>query len=120
MRDFAAGDREKWKWRAMIVLPAWTDGAMFENAVAEALAQLGGVPDTLRMEPIEEGNCAQIMHVGPPRDIPALLERLYAEFLPRNNLVPAGAYHEIYLDDWSRTAPERRKMVLRQPVRPKA
>jgi hypothetical protein len=59
------------------------------------------------------------MHVGQAQDIPTLLERLYTQFLPRNNLEPIGAYHEIYLDDWSRTPPEQRKIILRQPVRPK-
>jgi len=119
MRDLATGNKEMWSWRAMITLPVWTDQTIFSNAVVEARRQLGVVPDTLRMEHFEEGRCVQIMHAGLAQDIPSLLERLYTRFLPENNLVPAGAYHEIYLDDWSRTAPERRKMVLRQPVRPK-
>ena len=34
----------------------------------------------------------------------------------KHNLRAIGAYHEIYLDDWSRTAPEKRKIILRQPV----
>lgn len=120
MRDLATGNKDRWLWRAMITVPSFTDEAMFSDAVARAREQLGDLPDTLRMESFEEGRCAQIMHVGPAQDVPTLLERLYTRFLPQNRLAPAGAYHEIYLDDWSRAAPERRRMVLRQPVRPMA
>ncbi|MCU7936642.1 MAG: GyrI-like domain-containing protein [Candidatus Thiodiazotropha sp. (ex Dulcina madagascariensis)] len=118
MCDLAAGNKENWKWRAMITLPVWADGNMFANAVAQAKKQMDEVANSLRMESFSEGRCAQIMHVGRAQAIPALLERLYTQFLPQNNLEPDGAYHEIYLDDWNRTAPERRKLILRQPVRP--
>ena len=33
MRDLAMGKKENWNWRAMIVLPAWTDDEMFMSAV---------------------------------------------------------------------------------------
>jgi len=118
MRDLFDGNKETWKWRAMITLPAWTGKEMFASAVAAACNQMDDLPKTLRMETFEEGLCAQIMHVGSPHKLPRLLERLYRHFLPEQNLEPAGPYHEIYLDDWSRTAPERRKVILRQPVAP--
>ena len=117
MADLVSGNKDKWKWRVMIPLPAWTDSELFARSVAEAEKQLGKPLGGLRMELFEEGCCAQIMHVGQACDIPGLLKELYTEFLPRNGLKPSGAYHEIYLDDWSRTAPEQRKLILRQPVR---
>ncbi|NOX83922.1 MAG: hypothetical protein GXP06_13250 [Alphaproteobacteria bacterium] len=119
MRDLTTGNKENWKWRAMVTLPVWVDEEMFSNAVTQAKGHMDAVPNTLRMETFCEGQCTQIMHVGQAQEIPTLLERLYTQFLPRNNLEPIGAYHEIYLDDWSRTPPEQRKIILRQPVRPK-
>lgn len=116
MNDLAGQKRDNWKWRAMITLPVWIDKKAFASAVAQASEQMDEVPDTLRMETFKEGACAQIMHVGAAKDIPKLLERLYRKFLPEANLEPSGAYHEVYLDDWNRTAPERRKVILRQPV----
>nr|WP_321360401.1 GyrI-like domain-containing protein [uncultured Hyphomonas sp.] len=118
MRDLVAGKKESWKWRAMITLPAWTDEKMFAAAVETAREYMESVPASLRMETFEEGRSVQIMHVGKAGEIPALLEKLYTEFLPGNDLSPVGAYHEIYLDDWARTAPEKRKIILRQPVIP--
>ncbi|MBN2686363.1 MAG: GyrI-like domain-containing protein [Pontiellaceae bacterium] len=110
MRDLPLGNKERWKWKSMVVLPEWADETLF-SVEAENAAP------AVRAERFEEGLCAQIMYVGDLQGIPALLERLYIEYLPQQGLVPAGAYHEIYLDDWRRIAPEKRRTVLRQPVR---
>ncbi len=118
MQDLAMGNKENWKWRVMICLPGWIDKTAFSDAVVQAKEEMDAVPNAIRMETFNEGQCAQIMHVGREQDVPALLEKLYTKFLPQNNLKPTGAYHEIYLDDWSRTAPELRKIILRQPVGP--
>lgn len=117
MDDLVHGNREKWHWRVMITLPAWTDTALFDDATAE-LRKRGSAPDSLRMERFTEGTCVQVMQVGQMAQIPARLSRLYRQFLPESGLAPTGAYHEIYLGDWNRIAPERRKIILRQPVRP--
>lgn len=115
--DLVAGRTDRWRWRAMVTLPAWIDEAAFADSVAKARQHMDAVPPTLRFARFAEGRCAQILHVGTSDDIPALLDRLHSRFLPEQGLAPHGAYHEIYLDDWSRIAPERRKLILRQPVR---
>ena len=56
------------------------------------------------------------MHVGDYNEIGAVCEKLYKEYLPANHLKPKGYYHEIYLNDPTRTAPKKRKIVIRQPV----
>lgn len=116
--DLVHGRRKRWKWRAMVTLPAWIDAAALDRSITEAREHMDAVPASLRFERFAEGLCAQIMHVGPTNDVPALLQRLHSGFLPDRSLEPVGAYHEIYLDDWNRVAPERRKLILRQPVRP--
>ena len=116
MNDFIAGNRDKLKWRLMIVTADWVDQEMFDQAVAKASERLGEPPSSLRLERFAEGMCVQIMHVGPNSEEPATLARLHHEFLPQHNLVPNGHHHEIYLTDPERVAPEKRKTVLRQPV----
>lgn len=116
-RDLIEGRRDRWKWRAMVPFVDWIKPEQFEQAVASAVEKRGPAPATLRLEHLHEGRCVQIMHVGDYRGIAAVCERLYEEFLPRNNLEPNGYYHEIYLNDPTRTAPEKRKIVIRQPVR---
>jgi hypothetical protein len=56
------------------------------------------------------------MHVGSYDDEGPTIARLHGEFLPENGLLEAGKHHEIYLSDPRRTAPEKLKTVLRQPV----
>jgi hypothetical protein len=116
--DLIAGNRDKLKWRLMIVTADWVNGEMFETAVATAAEKLGEVPSNLRLERFDEGRCVQIMHVGDYRNEAATVAgRLHNEFLPQNDLVPTGHHHEIYLSDPSRVAPERMRTVVRQPVR---
>ena len=119
MEDFVAGNRDNWKWRMMIVLPDWADNEMFEEGVAKAKAKLGEVPDTLRMDNYEEGQCVQVMHIGPYSKEAPTIARMHTEFIPEHGLVPNGYHHEIYLSDPRRVAPEKLKTVLRQPVKPK-
>lgn len=116
MNDFITGNRDKLKWRLMIVLPHWTDDALFAQGVETAVGRLGEKPVTLRREIMTEGRSVQILHKGPYEDLRNISAKLYQEFLPENGLKPNGHHHEIYLDDATRTAPEKRKTIIRQPV----
>ncbi len=117
-QDFVCGNREKMNWRMMIIFePDWLTPTMFEDGVAAATERLGTPPASLRLDSYDEGLSAQIMYVGPNEAEAATITRLHEEFLPANQLVPNGYHHEIYLTDPNRVAREKRKTVLRQPVR---
>jgi hypothetical protein len=116
MNDFIAGNRDKLRWRLMIVTADWVDKEMFDQAVVNATERLGEPPSSLRLERFAEGMSVQIMHVGPNSEEPATLVRLHNEFLPAHHLFPNGHHHEIYLTDPNRVAPEKLRTVLRQPV----
>ena len=62
----------------------------------------------------------QILHVGSYDDEAPTIHRLHHEFLQANGLVENGRHHEIYLSDPRRSAPDKLKTILRQPVRPRA
>lgn len=114
--DFIEGNRDKWNWRAMVAFIDWITSEQFVDAVAEAEQKRGPAPETLRLENLHEGRCVQFLHVGDYEGIGAVCEELYREYLPQNDLKPNGHYHEIYLNDPARTAPQKRKLVIRQPV----
>ena len=59
----------------------------------------------------------QIMHIGPYANEAPTIARLHSEFLPANKLVETGHHHEIYIGDPRRSAPDKLKTVIRQPVR---
>ena len=116
-KNFIEGNKDTWSWRAMIVFIDWITRELFEEAVARVEQKRGPAPETLRLETLHEGKCVQIMHIGDYKELAAVCDVLYNEYLPENNLKPNGYYHEIYLNDPARTAPNKRKIVIRQPVR---
>lgn len=117
MADFLTGDKSRWKWTMMIMQPDWIERPMFDEAVARSREKLGEPPASLRLEDYDEGLSVQIMHIGPYSAEGPTIARLHGEFLPGNGLKETGHHHEIYIGDPRRTAPEKLKTVIRQPVR---
>lgn len=100
---FTARDKGAWQWTMMIAQPDFVTPDMVDLSV-------------VRFERFEEGRCAQILHVGSYDDEAPTLARLHDEWLPANGLRERGKHHEIYLGDPRKTAPEKLRTVLRQPV----
>lgn len=117
MTAFAAGDKDKWSWTAMIMQPDWITDAMFSKAVEKANGKLGKAPESLRFETFDEGLSVQIMHIGSYDAEAPTIARLHQQLLPENGLAEAGHHHEIYLSDPRRVPAEKLKTILRQPVR---
>ena len=111
-------DKSRWDWTMMLLVPDWIDQAMVDAAVAlvgakKPPARLGDV----RLQPLSEGRCVQTLHVGSFDDEAGVLESMHREFIPGAGLRMVGRHHEIYLSDPRKTAPERLRTILRQPVR---
>lgn len=114
--DFSYTERSGWRWTAMILQP---DAITAEAVAAQqvAIAKKKDLPalSRVRFEALEEGRALQILHKGPFADEPPTIERLHAEIAARG-LRPTGRHHEIYLSDVSKTAPEKLRTIIRQPV----
>ncbi len=108
-------DKSDWLWTAMIMQPEWVGAEVFQAAREKAEGKLKRPLDGLRLETVEEGRCAQILHLGPYADEPPTIAALHA-FIAENGEAPSGKHHEIYLSDPRRTEPARLKTILRQPV----
>ncbi|MFG1890851.1 GyrI-like domain-containing protein [Micromonospora sp. NPDC049051] len=118
MDSFTTGrDKSRWHWTLMIMVPDWVGRDTFTAAVTQAGAR-NRPPrlDDIRLETLSEGRCVQTLHVGSFDDEAGVLARLHHEFVPGNGLRMVGRHHEIYLSDFRRVAPERRRTILRQPV----
>lgn len=113
------GDRSQWLWTAMIRQPDHIIPVMFAEAVEKTRAKKKGLEwlADIRLASFYEGLSVQIMHIGPFSEEGPTIRKLHQEFLPQNSLTENGRHHEIYLSDFRRTAPEKLKTVLRQPVR---
>ncbi len=118
--QFSMSNKGIWKWTAMIMQPEYVTGQLFAAALAEARRKKDLVAlDRVRFESCHEGLSAQIMHIGPYAAEEPTIARLHS-FIRENGYELNGKHHEIYLSDPRRTAPEKLRTVLRQPVRKQA
>jgi hypothetical protein len=108
--------RDEWQWRLLIRMPEFITEAMVEEAKATVLKKknIPAAADT-SLFTLNEGKVIQILHVGPFDREPETLQ-LIQKFAEEHNLKKAGLHHEIYLSDFRRTAPEKLKTILREPV----
>ena len=118
MKTFVTREKSKWSWTLMILQPDWIEKGHLCAALSEVVMKKG-LPglEKVRLERLEEGLCAQILHVGSYDNEGPTLKRLHEDWLPANGLVETGKHHEIYLSDPRKTEPTKLRTILRQPVR---
>jgi hypothetical protein len=116
LADFDPDRRDEWRWTLMIPQPEQVTKDLLAQGVdtAKKKKPLPAL-ERLRLEIFDEGQAAQILHVGPYGEEAATIERLHA-FIRQKGYHFCGKHHEIYLSDPRRTPPERLKTIIRQPV----
>jgi hypothetical protein len=115
MATFSTEDKSAWDWTMMIMQPDVVAAEIFERALEKTAKNGLTAQDLVRLERFSEGRSAQIMHVGPYATEQPTIERLHT-FIVDQGLQRRGKHHEIYLSDPRRSAPERMKTIIRQPV----
>jgi len=65
---------------------------------------------------VEEGDCVQVMHVGPFERESESFEKVHAFCLDHGLRRQSRAHREIYLSDFRKVSPEKMKTVLRVKV----
>lgn len=109
-------ERVAWSWRLMLPVTDQATDADVNAAIDEVFTRKRPpLIDRLRCESWEEGMAAQILHIGPYGAEWPTVERLHRAIADAG-LHPCGWHHEIYISDPNRTAPDRLKTVIRQPV----
>ncbi|AGP31040.1 GyrI-like domain-containing protein [Corynebacterium terpenotabidum] len=114
-----ARDKTVWDWTMMLAVPEWL-GERDVTVAVDAVRAKKDPPvrlDDVRMETLDEGLCVQTLHVGPFDEEGPVIAEMHRAFIPQQGLAMTGCHHEIYLSDPRRTAPEKLRTVLRQPVR---
>jgi hypothetical protein len=119
MEAFFSGRKDDWFWTMMITQPESVTAAMVGQAMQQVRTKRD-VPalGSIRLAVFAEGRAAQILHVGPYSAEGPTIARLHA-FIREQGYELSGKHHEIYLGDPRRSAPERGRTVVRQPVRPR-
>ena len=114
--------KEELQWISVIRLPDFVSEADFTWAVSEATAKKKKDFSAVEYLPVDEGLCVQCMHLGSYDDEPATVERMHLFMEEQGyalDISPMRLHHEIYLSDPRKTAPEKRKTVIRHPIRRK-
>lgn len=90
------------------------DGAIMNVSKKKSLSRFKDV----RLESIEDGDCVQILHVGPYDDEPESFMKV-DEFCAAHNLQRANDewHREIYFSDARKVEPAKLKTVLRVQVK---
>lgn len=121
--EMTIGDKSKFRWTSMIRQPEFVTPAVFEDAKAVLGKKDPDLNlDLARLVKYTEGLCAQVLHIGPYDDEPETVKKL-GRYIEEQGYVTdiseERRHHEIYLGDPRKTAPEKRKTVIRHPIRKK-
>jgi hypothetical protein len=116
LATFSTDDKSAWDWTLLIAVPGLVTADVVEDArAAAARKHEPAALDRVRLTRFAEGRCAQVMHVGPYSAEGPTIAALH-EFIAENGYALAGKHHEIYLGDPRRSAPDKLRTIVRQPV----
>lgn len=112
--------KEDFHFISVIRLPDFVTEEDFMWAKAEAERKKKTDYSKVEFFTYDEGLCVQCMHIGAYDDEPETVKKMQ-EFMEKEGYVlditEKRFHHEIYLSDARRVAPEKRKTVIRHPVR---
>lgn len=116
--DFSRKD--DFKWISVIRLPDFVTKDDFNWAVGEASDRKKVDFSKVEFLTYDEGLCVQCMHIGSYDDEPATVAVMH-EFMESQgyalDITDKRLHHEIYLSDARKVAPEKRKTVIRHPIK---
>ena len=112
--------KENFRWISVIRLPDFVTKEDLAWAVIEAARKKKTDCSRVELLSYDEGLCVQCMHIGPYDNEPATVSAMH-EYMERQgyalDISDARLHHEIYLSDARKVAPEKRKTVIRHPIR---
>lgn len=112
--------KDKLQWISVIRLPDFVAKEDYAWAVREATAKKKQDFSKVEFFTYDEGLCVQCMHVGAYDDEPATVDAMH-RFIEEQgyslDITDKRFHHEIYLSDARKVAPEKRKTVVRHPVK---
>lgn len=110
-------DKDSFVYTIMIKQPDFITKEMYETAYKEVSKKKPNILlEKVRFETIQEHKCVQVLHLGSFDNEPESFVKMDV-FTNENQLERINYYHrEIYLTDARKTAPEKRKTILRYQV----
>lgn len=120
VRGVDYGNKDAFNWISVIRVPEFITKKDFEWAVENASKKKMLDCSNAEFLTIDEGLCVQIMHIGPfdrePESV-AIMDAFLEENGYENDINEKRLHHEIYMSDARKVVPEKRKTVIRHPIR---
>ena len=116
MTQFSIERRNDWKWTVMIMQPEFVTHDLIDKAIEQAQKKKRVDFSKVRFESFAEGKSAQILHIGPFSEEGPTVEKIH-RFIKENGFTLTGKHHEIYLSNIRKSAPEKWKTIIRQPMK---
>ena len=114
--------KDRFNWISVIRLPDFIKKDDFEWAVKTAAEKKKIDCSSAEFITVNEGLCAQIMHIGAfdsESESVELMDKYLEENGYENDISDKRLHHEIYLSDARKVIPEKWKTVIRHPIRKK-
>ncbi|MBA7590754.1 hypothetical protein ES708_32891 [subsurface metagenome] len=109
--------RSEWYWKLLIRMPDFVTSEILKKAKEEVFKKKElELIKQIKFEKMKEGKCVQILHIGSYSIEPESLAKM-RKIMEEKNFIENGLHHEIYLSDPRRVPEEKRKTILRQPVK---
>jgi hypothetical protein len=105
-----------WNWELVIRVPTFINARNVRSTIDQLVAKgKDEAVRNVRLVDIREGECVQMLHVGPYTAERPTLDKMreFAELAGRRF---DGRHHEIYLSDPRRVKPDKLRTILRQPL----
>ncbi|NQY43054.1 MAG: GyrI-like domain-containing protein [Legionellales bacterium] len=113
---FNLNDKSNWLWTLMIRQPEFITQKHLDIAINEVQKHKGlaGLSN-LSLGKYNEGLSFQILHLGPYCKEQETIDTLH-DYIDRYDFTCNGKHHEIYLNNPTKTAPDKLKTIIRQPI----
>ena len=120
LKGFDRTRKEELHWISIIRLPDFVTKDDFDWAITEATRRKKTDFSKVGFLSYDEGLCVQCLHVGSYDNEPETVQRMH-DFIRAEgytiDITDERHHHEIYLSDPRKAAPEKRRTILRLPIK---
>lgn len=120
LKGFDRTRKEELHWISIIRLPDFVTKDDFDWAITEATRRKKTDFSKVDFLSYDEGLCVQCLHVGSYDNEPETVQRMH-DFIRAEgytiDITDERHHHEIYLSDPRKAAPEKRRTILRLPIK---
>ena len=115
-KKFDNKNKKNLNFKLMIRQPSFFTRSIFNEYIKELSVENESYKE-IKYENFNEGDCIQIMHIGPYVDEPITIKLMIDKLKEDGKEYIEESHHEIYLSNFLKTKPEKLKTILRYKIK---